>query len=1100
VITTEPRVVAILVTHNGAAVLRRTLTSVAAQTHGSLDLVAVDNGSTDGTTALLIELLGPDRVIPSDRDLGFPAAIDLALDVVDARAAAEGRSTADDLVLVLHDDLELAPDVVAHLVAALKDDARVAIVGPKLRWADDPDRLQSIGATIDLTGRVDDGLDEGELDQGQRDGDRRVLFVPTAGMLVRRSTFDAIGRFDRRFYAFREDLDLCWRAALAGHDVEVVPAAVAQHASLSAEHLRGGRVAELGPRFLAERNTLAALLKNYERRRLLQVLPLALLVGVAKVIGFLLTRRLGDARDTVAAWGWNILNLRGTLQRRRETQALRRRSDLELAPLFGRVTPRLRAYLEAVLDRIAGDALPGEASIAEYAPSAMLMGELTAELEDELRHDLESVALLDGPPDADRLEAAGVGDTALLEVGTTPQAGVAAAGRADGAGRAAGLDDVPPATLRGRLALRGRRLRWRLANAPVRVLLPPLIVLLAVGFRDLLLPGTVRGGDLLPFPDGPGLIARHLASWHDSSATLSSIDPSPAQLVLGLLQLVPGGAGLRLLLLAVPLLAWVLAMRALLPLVPGALSRTVLAVAYATSAPALAAVAGGDLQGVALVLGVPALVITFMEALHPATAVEPVWRRISASVLVLAVLVAFVPPLVVLLPLGALAGAAHAYAVEVDERWRVTLAVRSMVLGVLPLLLLGPWLRTIPDELRDVLVGPSAALGGHPLTWLALDPTRRVGGAAGAAILVSAIAGALIIAPRRPRTGITLLLLALGAPLAAWGADAAGLALRPSVLLVPAVFAMVALAGLGITAVPEVLRSSDFGWRQVGVSLLILATVVTTVAGPLVHAIIGTPELTRGEAVPSFVATLGPHAPERVLVLGATDEGVVWEVVPAAGPTLAAFGVRDEPATRARLTRAVEDLLSAGDPRAAAALGRLGVGAVVVPEGFSDPTLELLLRTQAALDPLPSSTGTVSRVSGAVPGAAVVRGLVAGDRVPDPTVPPRIVVTSLERTGATRYRGVAEGDGELVATVPFGAGWRVLIDGSPRPMLVDDGMVRVLDVVAGTDVELIAGTDPFRQQALRVQLLIALLVVSLGARPPRFAVRNARRRAEVGSG
>ena len=117
-ITTEPRVVAILVTHNGAAVLRRTLTSVAAQTHGSLDLVAVDNGSTDGTTALLIELLGPDRVIPSDRDLGFPAAIDLALDVVDARAAAEGRSTADDLVLVLHDDLELAPDVVAHLVAA----------------------------------------------------------------------------------------------------------------------------------------------------------------------------------------------------------------------------------------------------------------------------------------------------------------------------------------------------------------------------------------------------------------------------------------------------------------------------------------------------------------------------------------------------------------------------------------------------------------------------------------------------------------------------------------------------------------------------------------------------------------------------------------------------------------------------------------------------------------------------------------------------------------------------------------------------------------------------------------------------------------------
>ena len=76
--------------------------------------------------------------------------------------------------------------------------------------------------------------------------------------------------------AFREDLDLCGRAAVAGHDVEVVPAAVGSHAALAAEHRRTGRVAELGPRYLAERNTLTALLMNYGRPRLLVVLPLAL--------------------------------------------------------------------------------------------------------------------------------------------------------------------------------------------------------------------------------------------------------------------------------------------------------------------------------------------------------------------------------------------------------------------------------------------------------------------------------------------------------------------------------------------------------------------------------------------------------------------------------------------------------------------------------------------------------------------------------------------------------------------------------------------------------------------------------------------------------
>jgi hypothetical protein len=93
-----------------------------------------------------------------------------------------------------------------------------------------------------------------------------------------------------------------------------------------------------------------------------------------------------------------------------------------------------------------------------------------------------------------------------------------------------------------------------------------------------------------------------------------------------------------------------------------------------------------------------------------------------------------------------------------------------------------------------------------------------------------------------------------------------------------------------------------------------------------------------------------------------------------------------------------------------------------VPEGFTDPTLELLLRSQAAFDPLPTLTGTIARVDGAVPGAAIVRAQVPGDRVPDPTVPPRVVLTSLERVEPTRYAGVATADGELVATVPFGVG------------------------------------------------------------------------------
>jgi GT2 family glycosyltransferase len=1088
-----PRILAVLATHDGAPMLRRTLTAVAAQTQPGIEVFAVDNASTDGSGELLIDVVGPDRVILSDRDLGLPAAIDLALDAVDAEDARRGRPVGgeDDLVLILHDDLELERDAVERLVEALADDPRVAIVGPKLRWADDPMLLQSVGATIDLTGRVDDGIDPGEIDQGQRDGDRRVLFVPTAGMLLRRRVFDELGRFDRRAYAFREDLDLCWRAAIAGHDVEVVPGAVARHAALSAEHRRPGRVADLGPRFLAERNTLAAILTNYGPERLVYVVPLALLVGIAKVAGFLLTRRFGDARATVAAWGWNLVNLRGTLHRRRVTQRLRRRGDADIAPLFGRVTPRLQAYLEAVLDRIVGDAAPGDLGSAENQPSATLQGELdrrpfpgtaealTAEVDDALAEEaLADVELADrAPVDEVLAERARSGEVSDLVRAARP-------------------------VERGRLRRLLTALRTRAAARPLQVLLPPTLLLLLVGLRDVLLPGTVRGGDLVPFPTGPSLIARHLATWHDSGAALSRLDPSPAQLVLGALQAVGGDSALRLLLLLAPLLAWILAARALRSVVAEGLPRTLLGLAYAASPPVLAALAGGDVVTLIVALVLPLLALAGMTIFDASAPVERVWRRLAMSAFLLATLIAFMPPLVVVLPLIAAAGVGHALIAVEDARWRRTLSVRSIVVALLPLPLLGPWLLGLPDVLRQAWAVPARALGGHPALWVLLDPTTRIAGIAGVALVVAGIAGALVVTvadvgPTTLRSAVAMVATGLVLPLVAWWLDAAGTSVRPGPLLVVAAAALVGVAAVGLSHTPSVLSRHPFGWRQVGVALVAAGTVTLTGAGLLHLAVDGTPGLARSEAVPAYLATLAPYPADRILVLGVAGDELVWEVVPATGPDLAAFGVRHDPALHPAIVAAVADLLAGSDPRAAARLGRLGIGVVLVPAGLEDSRLSSLLRVQSALDPLPALVGSVSRVSGGLPGAAVVRDVVSFDRVPDPTTPPRRVVAAVRPDGPDRLQGDAGPGGELLAALPFGAGWRVLVDGAALPMLSDDGLIRVRDVPAGADVEVVATASARRGLLLRGQALWAVLVLSFGARPPTAAVRNAREREEV---
>ena len=315
-----PTVLAAVVARDGAASLGDCLRSLANQTHPRLGILAIHNGRMDGPRALLERALGAGRVLEDGRDEGMAGAMRVLRRLPAVEAA--------DYVLLLHDDVALAPDAVARLVEAGELGAleRVGVVGPKIVDWDDPRILREVGAAADAFGHRYATLQEGELDQGQFDRILEVLAVSSAVVLLSKEAWRRLEPFDERFDGHHEDIDFCWRARLAGFRVLMTPLALARHRGAPGRGERRTR-SRHGPRYFSERSALATMLKDLGLLQLAFHLPLFLLTAAGRLAYLALARRFADAIDLSSAIGWNLRNLPGTLGRRRRAQRTRRVRD-----------------------------------------------------------------------------------------------------------------------------------------------------------------------------------------------------------------------------------------------------------------------------------------------------------------------------------------------------------------------------------------------------------------------------------------------------------------------------------------------------------------------------------------------------------------------------------------------------------------------------------------------------------------------------------------------------------------------------------------------------------------------------------------------------
>jgi len=216
-----------LVTYNSGRFIKRCLESVLEQKYPNLDIIIVDNASTDGTVDLLEPFSDRCRIYYNDRNIGFAAAQNQAISLSSA-----------EWVLTLNPDVLLLPNFIQNLVDAGNVDPKVGTVCGK---------LLSILATFDLPEEqlVDSTgiyftpmlrhLDRGsqEVDRGHYLNFEYVFGATAAAALYRRSMIDDISIanefFDGDFFVYREDADVAWRAQLLGWRCLYTPLARGYH-------------------------------------------------------------------------------------------------------------------------------------------------------------------------------------------------------------------------------------------------------------------------------------------------------------------------------------------------------------------------------------------------------------------------------------------------------------------------------------------------------------------------------------------------------------------------------------------------------------------------------------------------------------------------------------------------------------------------------------------------------------------------------------------------------------------------------------------------------------------------------------------------------
>ena len=241
------------------------------------ELLVVDNGSADGSRELAEREFPGARLIALDKNYGFPRAVNEGI-----------RAASRPYVILLNNDTEVLPGFTDALADALEADGRAFSAQAKLISLQDPERIDDAGNYYCALGWAFARGKDRPAACYEKPG---AVFAACAGAAAyRRELFEKIGSFDEAHFAYLEDIDVGWRARIAGYRNLYVPSAKVLHAGSGTS---GSKYNSFKVKLAARNNVYL----NYKNMPLFQLVLNALPIGLGMAVKFGFFKKIGFAKD-----------------------------------------------------------------------------------------------------------------------------------------------------------------------------------------------------------------------------------------------------------------------------------------------------------------------------------------------------------------------------------------------------------------------------------------------------------------------------------------------------------------------------------------------------------------------------------------------------------------------------------------------------------------------------------------------------------------------------------------------------------------------------------------------------------------------------------